>query len=219
MGQRQSERDAPTRLAKVSRIRGREGCSVLLDLHSVGQLRQPGIPRLGITKHIVSPCGTSSDARYANSAMASRKMLVIRWRDGSSHHENAMRPPGDKVLRTLRSKCVFFFFWPPPRGKMIQARKSRRNASNYDQEMGDVYVAHDIRSRGYNDAPFYHPRRQINADRACASDCGFAVRAPARSRHPAEVCGVQRQIVEKRIGKLEQSPPQNMRDSSLPKAS
>ena len=48
---------------------------------------------------------------------------------------------------------------------------------------------------------FYHPRRQINADRACAAICGFGRKSTRPARDIQQTCtGVQMHVVEKRIG-------------------
>jgi hypothetical protein len=48
---------------------------------------------------------------------------------------------------------------------------------------------------------FYHPRRQINADRACAAFCGFGCKSTWPARNIQKTCtGVQMHGLEKRIG-------------------
>ena len=64
------------------------------------------------------------------------------------------------------------------------------------------YVSLTIFDRGVQSLrQFYHPRRQINADRACATICGFACKSTRPARDIQQTCtAVQMHVIEKRIG-------------------
>ena len=64
------------------------------------------------------------------------------------------------------------------------------------------YVSLTIFDRGVQSlCQFYHSRRQINADRACAPICSFGCKSARPARDIQQTCtGVQMHIVEKRIG-------------------
>ena len=99
-----------------------------------------------------------------------------------------------RFVRTLRQQVLA--------GENVQARKRRRLRQTYDQEMEAFYVSLTIFDRGVQSLrQFYHPRRQINADRACAAICGFGCKSTRPARDIQQTCtGVQMHVVEKRIG-------------------
>lgn len=64
------------------------------------------------------------------------------------------------------------------------------------------YISLTIFDRGvHSPCQFYHPRRQINADGACAAICGFGRKSTRPARDIQQSCpGTQMHVVEKRIG-------------------
>ena len=63
------------------------------------------------------------------------------------------------------------------------------------------YVSLTIFDRGMQSLrQFYHPRRQVNADRASAAICSFSCKSTRPARDIQQACiGVQAHVVEKRI--------------------
>ena len=64
------------------------------------------------------------------------------------------------------------------------------------------YVTLTIFDRGVQSLrQLYHPRRQINADRACATICGFGCKSTRPARDIQQTCtAVQMHVIEKRLG-------------------
>ena len=116
-----------------------------------------------------------------------------------------------RFVRTLRQQVLA--------GENVQARKRKRLRQTYDQEMGDVLrQPHDIRSWDVVAAPVLSSAATNQHRPGVRRDWRLRLQGhPARSRHPADAYRDADARRRREDWSPEQSPPQKMRDSCLPR--